>query len=111
MALPGNWKLFYEASTSTSYSSTEMIFKADGTWSMPSFGYTGHWVEESGEVIFNFDTSKTVYAGNIAGGAAVGIILFLTNATGFWYLLSEGAAAAKKESPSIDPAGNPIRNK
>jgi hypothetical protein len=107
MALPGNWKLYYKATTSTSYASTDMTFKSGGTWSMPSFGYTGQWVEESGEMIFNFDSSKTIYAGNIVDGAAVGILTTFTGVNGFWYLLRQGAAAARQEGPGIDPAGNP----
>jgi hypothetical protein len=110
MALPGDWKLYYESSTSTSYASTDMTFKADGTWYMPDFGYNGHWVEESGEVIFNFDNSRTIYAGNIAGGAAVGILSTFTGVSGFWYLLRQGAAAAKKAGPSLDPAGKPTKS-
>ncbi|HEX9944870.1 MAG TPA: hypothetical protein VGG03_22905 [Thermoanaerobaculia bacterium] len=109
MAMPGDWTLHYNAGCTDNYATTAMTFKPDGTWSMPSWGYTGQWVEVSGEIIFNFNVtgSKTIYAGNVAGSVAAGILSTFTGVTGCWYLTKEGAAPAKTAGPSIDPSGKP----
>ena len=77
---------------------------------MPSVGYKGQWVEVSGEIIFDFPTSGTIYAGNIAGHAAVGIMATFSGKTGCWYLTQPAGTAAKSETPALDPSGKPSQS-
>jgi hypothetical protein len=113
MAIPGNWTLHYDWFCTGNYASTDMIFKSDGSFTLPSFGYDGRWVEVSGELIFNFSGAPTVYAGHVVGGAAVGAMTtFVAGEIGCWYLIQEGVAsrdAQKAATPSLDPSGKAQR--
>lgn len=107
MAIPGNWQIFFDWGCTGHYSSVGITFAPGGTWTSAPFN--GQWVELNGEVIFNFAGLATVYAGNVSGGAAVGISSTFSGSNGCWYMVKQDVPAAKKAAPSHDLAGKPQR--
>jgi len=103
MSIPGTWQIFFDWGCTGIYSSVDITFNPGGTWSSGIF--SGQWVEVSGEVIFNFTGLATVYAGNVSGGAAVGISADFGGNTGCWYMVKAAPAAAKAGTPSHNLAG------
>jgi hypothetical protein len=89
MAIPGTYTLFYDWSSTGSYSSTSMNIAAAGTWTNGQ-GYSGTWEAANGMLIFQFNNSKTTYAGNVIPHVVTGICSAFSGGTnaGSFYLLS-----------------------
>ncbi|MFL6231896.1 MAG: hypothetical protein ACJ76N_02060 [Thermoanaerobaculia bacterium] len=107
MAIPGNWQIHFDWGCTGTYLSVGITFDPGGTWNSGIFN--GQWVELNGEVIFNFVGLATVYAGNVSGGAAVGIMSTFSGSNGCWYMVKQDVPAAKAAAPSHDLAGKPAR--
>jgi hypothetical protein len=96
MSVPGNWTLFYDWGCSGSYGSTTMTFNSNGTWTSGQ-GYSGVWVQAAGMLMFKFNSSNTVYAGNLASKSVTGIQSTFGGLNGCFYLLESGVPAEAKE--------------
>jgi hypothetical protein len=97
MALPGNWTMFYDWSSTGNYTSTSMTIAANGTWTNGQ-GFTGVWVQGSGILTFVFNNSKTTYSGNWADKSVTGVNTTFGGLNGSFYLLAEGAGAATAQT-------------
>lgn len=101
MSIPGNWTLHYDWSSDGSYSTTNMAFKADGTWTSPSSGHSGRWSHVEGILIFNFSTAATIYAGLVASGSVTGNQTTFSGLTGSFYLLKDRASLKDAGGPGM----------
>jgi hypothetical protein len=97
MPIPGEWFLSFDWGCDGAYGYTTMTINADGTWTNGE-GYTGQWVAVAGQLMFEFDNSRTTYAGNLAGTSATGIQTTFGGLDGCFLLVQEGPTAAFSES-------------
>lgn len=104
MAIPGNWDFFFDWGNTGYYIGETITFNGDGTWSS-SEGFTGQWVSLEGEFILNIAGYATIYSGNVAGNAAVGIMTDFLGDTGSWYMVKQGGLTAKKSTTGHTLAG------
>jgi hypothetical protein len=104
MSLPGRWFLFYDWNSKGTYGVTAVTFAANNTWSCP--GYTGKWFQGSGMLILQFDNHKTIYAGNIADEAAVGIMTDGLAGQGSFYMLQSVIMAQTVSAERHHPDGD-----
>jgi hypothetical protein len=84
-AINGQWTLHYSWGCSGSYTQVGITFNTNGAFSIPSQNLAGKWVQNDGMILFQFDTSKTTYGGNVAGNAMVGMQSTFTGSNGCWY--------------------------
>ncbi|MFE0589855.1 hypothetical protein [Micromonospora echinospora] len=89
-AVPGNWTLAFDWYCDGSYSSTPIVFNANGTWSDGS-GYSGPWVSVAGMLTFTFNNSETTYSGVVASRSVTGIQTTFTGLSGCFYMVQSGA--------------------
>lgn len=92
MSVVGSWKMFYDWGCDGGYSSTTWTINANGTFTTPS--YTGKWIQNGGVIILLYNSSTTVYAGNVNGSAMVGAMTTFSGLTGCWYATGPGAPSA-----------------
>jgi hypothetical protein len=104
MAIPGTWDFFYDWGCTGHYVAETVTFNGDGTWTS-SQGFKGQWVSLEGEFILNIAGYATVYSGNVAGNAAVGIMTDFLGGTGCWYMVKQGIPAAQKSATGHSLAG------
>ena len=76
MSIVGDWTLYYDWGCGGSYTAAGITFNNDGTFSTSEdeVSETGKWVQNDGMVLFQFDSFKTTYGGNLAGNVMVGIM-------------------------------------
>lgn len=104
MDIPGTWTLHYSWGCVGSYSQTDVIFNANGTFS--SSPYTGKWVQTDGDLLFRFDQApNTVYGGSGVGSAITGIMSTFQGSNGCWYAVKSGAGLAAVQKSALDVAG------
>ncbi|MEV0328200.1 hypothetical protein AB0H63_17385 [Micromonospora echinospora] len=104
-AIPGNWTLAFDWYCDGSYSTTPIVFNANGTWSDGS-GYSGPWVSVAGMLTFTFNNSETTYSGVVASRSVTGIQTTFTGLSGCFYMLQGGAlSAAGSDDDRRDSAG------
>ena len=96
MPITGNWTLFYDWGCDGSYSKTTMTINAGGTWTSGE-GHSGQWVQNAGMFVFNFNNSKTSYAGNLASRSITGISTTFGGLNGCFYMLQAGVPTAFHE--------------
>jgi hypothetical protein len=97
MALPGNWTLFYDWSSTGTYAHTPMTIAANATFTTGE-GSSGVWVQVAGILSFQFNNSKTTYSGNLADKSVTGINTTFGGLNGSYYMLEEGAGTALTRS-------------
>lgn len=103
-AIPGNWTLAFDWSCDGSYSTTPMVFNADGTWSNST--YTGLWVSVAGMLTLTFNNSETTYSGVVASRSVTGIQTTFAGLSGCFYMLQAGAPTlAGTQAERVDVAG------
>jgi len=85
--------LYYDWNSTGHYGSTSMTINANGTWSNGQ-GYTGNWLQVAGMMMFEFNNSKTTYAGNLADLSVTGIMSTFAGLNGSFYMLESVPAAA-----------------
>ena len=96
MSVPGTWNLHFSWGCSGAYSPNTLTFNANGTWS--GGGFNGNWAQVGGMIELNIAGSATVYAGNVQGGAMVGMMTTFGGLSGCWYATSaSGTAFAKTQ--------------
>lgn len=103
----GEWTLHFDWNCTGNYAQVEMMLNGDGTLTL-SPSATGHWVENDGKIMWNFDTGPAVYSGDIIGAAMIGIISTFHGLNGCWYALRGGSTTASFQArrPEYDVAGN-----
>jgi hypothetical protein len=108
MNVTGNWVLHYDWSNTGTYATSNMTFNANGTFTgTPSL--TGKWYSNEGKIIWRYDGAlATVYGGDGADKAMVGISSTLAGLNGSWYAHPVGLATAAPEAAQakVDAAGN-----
>ena len=65
-------------------------------------------------ILFQFDTSKTTYGGNVAGNVMVGIMnTFEEFGDGCWYAIREGITTMRVEESKLefDVSGKKLKHK
>ena len=73
---------------------------------------SGH--KKDGMILFQFDTSKVTYGGNLAGNVMVGIMnSFEEFGDGCWYAIRVGITTmlAEESKPEFDASGNKSKHK
>jgi hypothetical protein len=70
-----------------------MTIAANNTWTNGE-GYSGTWVQVAGILMFQFNNSKTTYAGDLADKSVTGINTTFNGLNGSFYMLEAGAVAA-----------------
>lgn len=90
--VPGNWTLAFDWDCDGSYSTSALVFNANGTWS--GAGFAGVWSSLAGQISFTFNGSETTYSGNIASRSVTGINTTFTGLNGCFYLLQAGVPLA-----------------
>jgi len=99
MSVPGTWNMHFSWGCSGAYATFTATFNADGTWS--GSGVNGHWAQVGGMIEFNFASGPAVYAGNVQGGAMIGMMTAFSGVNGCWYGTSASGTAfaqAKQEA-------------
>jgi hypothetical protein len=105
MSAVGNWTLHFSWGCTGGYSTSPMTFNANGTFALAP--YTGKYTENDGKIIFKFDTSNTVYGGDIVSNDMLGISSTFGGLTGCWYALRVGTTALEVDAKTgTDAAGN-----
>jgi hypothetical protein len=111
MTIPGNWVLHYDWNVTGTYSTSNMTFNANGTFTgTPSL--TGKWYFSEGKIFWRYDGSPaTVYSGDGADKALSGISSTLGGLNGAWYAHPVGLATLAEAVPeaAVDAAGNKTR--
>ena len=103
MPVTGNWTLFYDWDCDGSYSKATMTINADGTWTS-SESHNGQWVQIAGMFMFNFASSKTTYAGNLASKSITGVSTTYAGLKGCFYMLQAGVPTAFHEERAKNKA-------
>jgi hypothetical protein len=105
MSAVGNWTLHFSWGCTGGYSTSPMTFNANGTFSLAP--YTGKFVENDGKIVFKFDSSNTVYGGDIVSNDMLGISTTFGGLNGCWYALRVGTTALEVDAKThTDAAGN-----
>jgi hypothetical protein len=109
VAIGGQWTLHYDWGCDGSYSQVGITFNNNGTFNIPN--YIGKWVQNDGMILFQFDTVKTTYGGNLAGNAMVGMMSTFGGTNGCWYAIRVGSTTmrAEERKPEFDASGNKAR--
>ena len=109
MSIVGDWTLYYDWGCGGSYTAAGITFNNDGTFSTSEdeVSETGKWVQNDGMVLFQFDSFKTTYGGNLAGNVMVGIMSTFAGLNGCWYAIKVGSTTmlAKERKPEFDASG------
>lgn len=109
MAVPGNWRLFYDWDCDGSYSQTTMTVESSGTFTLGE-GSSGLWVQNAGMFMFTFNDSETTYTGNLASRSVTGISTTFSGLNGCFYMLQDGVPtvfANERVGSKADAQGNP----
>ncbi|MFY9199587.1 MAG: hypothetical protein ACOX7X_07300 [Methanosarcina flavescens] len=111
MAVSGQWNLHYSWGCSGSYVQVGITFNSNGTFSIPSQNLSGRWIQSDGMILWQFNTSKTSYGGNLAGNAMVGIMSTFTGSNGCWYAIRAGSTImlAEERKAKFDAAGEEVK--
>jgi hypothetical protein len=84
----GTWDFYFEWYTlGKSYTHKHIIFYNNGTFLIPEEKSTGNWKQDRGMILWDYDTSKTVYCGNVDKKEMNGIMdnFLAPSTTGCWY--------------------------
>ena len=102
----GSWMLFYDFSCSDTYSQTEIVFDADGTFTLTEFSDSGTWVLEGDQITFIFTNGFSYY------GTRNGDYMEGTNdGNGCWYGTKiEGTDSIEYTIGALDVFGQPTSN-
>lgn len=97
MSFPGKWTLYYDWSSTGTYSSTSMAMTAAGKWTNGQ-GFEGTWFTVNGMLIFQFGNSKTTYAGNAVPRVVTGLMTnYGSTAVGSFYMLETSTPVVHAE--------------
>lgn len=106
----GTWNYNYDWGCSGGYASTTITFNNDGTFS-DGFGSTGKWYKVGCYVIWEY-TNNTTYAGNLIGGAMMGMMATTwNNSKGCWYCTKTTWKKIMKMEVAVDASGKKIIKK
>lgn len=107
MAINGDWILHFDWDCIGNYNQAGITFNSDGTFSVPSEGNTGKWVQNEGTIQWQYDTVKTTYGGNFVKNAMVGIMSTFAGLNGCWYAIRAGSTTMKAEEakPEFNTSG------
>ena len=107
MAVVGQWTLHYDWGCVGRYVQGAISFDNNGTFRGGEFE-TGKWTQNDCMILFQYDTVKTTYGGNIVGNTMVGMMSTFEGSNGCWYAIKVGSTimSAEEHKPEFDASGN-----
>lgn len=113
MAISGTWTLHFSWGCTGSYSPATIVFNSDGTF---AGNFTGKWRQQSGTIMWIYDTGPAKYGGTVNGNVGSGEMSTFAGLDGCWYLskqgttgiMPEGAAAEEAAAQAARADGSPL---
>jgi hypothetical protein len=101
MSIVGKWTFHYSWGCNGQYITDTVTFNANGTFA-DSQGHGGNWSENPpgnpGMMELQYTPpTRTTYAGNVQGGAMVGMMSTFGGDQGCWYATKDGATISPRK--------------